>query len=74
MNDHVLESISGMRVIRSYVQEEKDMDAFERVTGDVMDKNIKVAFVNALFQPAISIIVGVSFAIGIGYGSFLVFL
>ncbi|WP_028560890.1 ABC transporter ATP-binding protein [Paenibacillus pinihumi] len=73
MNDHVLESISGMRVIRSYVQEEKDMDAFERVTGDVMDKNIKVAFVNALFQPAISIIVGVSFAIGIGYGSFLVF-
>ncbi|MBJ6361954.1 ABC transporter ATP-binding protein [Paenibacillus sp. GCM10012307] len=73
MNDHVLESISVMRVIRSYVQEEKDMEAFERVTGEVMEKNIRVAYVNALFQPAISIIVGISFAIGIGYGSFLVF-
>lgn len=73
MNDHVLETISGMRVLRSYVQEERDIEAFEHVTSEVMRKNIRVAFINALFQPAISIIVGVSFAIGIGYGSFLVF-
>jgi len=73
MNDHVLESISGMRVLRSYVQEEKDIEAFGRVTGDVMNKNMQVAYVNALFQPAISSIVGVSFAIAIGYGSWLVF-
>ncbi|GGF91221.1 ABC transporter ATP-binding protein [Paenibacillus abyssi] len=73
MNDHVLESISGMRVLRSYVQEDKDIEAFGRVTGDVMEKNIKVAYINAMFQPAISIIVGLSFAIGIGYGSYLVF-
>ncbi|WP_270166170.1 ABC transporter ATP-binding protein [Paenibacillus sp. SYP-B4298] len=73
MNDHVLETISGMRVLRSYVQEEQDIQAFDRVTGEVMRKNIKVAFINALFQPAVSIIVGVSFAVGIGYGSFLVF-
>jgi ATP-binding cassette subfamily B protein len=73
MNDHVLESISGMRVLRSYVQEEKDIEAFGAVTSDVMEKNIKVAYVNALFQPAISSIVGVSFAIAIGFGSYLVF-
>ncbi|MFS0725916.1 ABC transporter ATP-binding protein [Paenibacillus sp. 1P07SE] len=73
MNDHVLESISGMRVLRSYVQEEQDVAAFERVTTDVMDKNIRVAYIHALFQPAVSLIVGVSFAIGIGYGAYLVF-
>ncbi len=73
MNDHVLESISGMRVLRSYVQEEDDIEAFDKVTKDVMEKNINVAYVNALFQPAISTIVGISFAIGIGYGSYLVF-
>jgi len=73
MNDHVLESISGMRVLRSYVQERDDVAAFERVTSDVMDKNIRVAYINALFQPAVSVIVGVSFAIGIGYGAQLVF-
>jgi len=73
MNDHVIESVSGMRVLRAYVQEEKDIEAFERVTADVMEKNIKVGYTNALFQPAISSIVGLSFAIGIGYGSYLVF-
>src|SRR5690606_19482954 len=73
MNDHVLESISGMRVLRAYVQEEKDIEAFEQVTADVMEKNIRVSYINAWFQPAISLIVGLSFATGIGYGSYLVF-
>lgn len=73
MNDHALESISGMRVIRSYVQEENDIEAFDKVTTDVMDKNIKVSFINAMFHPVISLIVGISFSIGIGYGSYLIF-
>lgn len=73
MNDHALESISGMRVIRSYVQERMDVEAFDRVTTDVMNKNKQVSRLNALFQPLISIIVGLSFSIGIGYGAYLVF-
>ncbi|KIL41815.1 multidrug ABC transporter ATP-binding protein [Gordoniibacillus kamchatkensis] len=73
MNDHALESISGIRVIRSYVQENHDLDAFDSVTSDVMNKNKRVSILNALFQPLISLIVGVSYSIGIGYGSYLVF-
>jgi ATP-binding cassette subfamily B protein len=73
MNDQALESISGMRVIRSYVQEEKDIAAFDKVTADVMKKNQHVSILNALFQPLISLIVGCSFCIGIGYGSYLIF-
>jgi ATP-binding cassette subfamily B multidrug efflux pump len=73
MNDHALESISGIRVIRSYVQENNDLTAFDKVTSDVMFKNKRVSILNALFQPIISLIVGVSYSIGIGYGSYLVF-
>ncbi|WP_127579803.1 ABC transporter ATP-binding protein [Paenibacillus koleovorans] len=73
MNDHAVESISGLRVLRSYVQESRDLHAFDQVTGNVMEMNRKVAVVNSLFQPVISTIVGVSYAIGIGYGSYLVF-
>lgn len=73
MNDHALESISGIRVIRSYVQENDDLDAFDKVTSEVMLKNKRVSLLNALFQPIISLIVGVSYSIGIGYGSYLVF-
>lgn len=72
MNDHALESISGIRVIRSYVQEERDLNAFDGVVTDVMNKNKRVAILNALFQPTISFIVGVSYSIGIGYGSYMV--
>ncbi|MCR8642823.1 ABC transporter transmembrane domain-containing protein [Paenibacillus sp. N1-5-1-14] len=72
MNDHALESISGIRVIRSYVQEDHDLNAFDQVTTEVRDKNKKVSVFNALFQPLISLIVGISFTIGIGYGSYLV--
>ncbi|MBD0381451.1 ABC transporter ATP-binding protein [Paenibacillus sedimenti] len=73
MNDHALESISGIRVIRSYVQENHDLSAFDKVTSDVMIKNKRVSILNALFQPVISLIVGLSYTIGIGYGSYLVF-
>ncbi len=73
MNDHALESISGLRVLRAYVQEKKDIEAFDNVTLSVMHKNLRVAFINSLFQPVISTIVGLSYAIGIGYGSYLVF-
>ncbi|MFD0696736.1 ABC transporter ATP-binding protein [Paenibacillus sp. GCM10027628] len=73
MNDHALESISGIRVIRSYVQEDHDLTAFDKVTSDVMNKNKRVSILNALFQPLISLIVGVSYSIGIGYGSYMVF-
>jgi ATP-binding cassette subfamily B multidrug efflux pump len=72
MNDHALESISGIRVIRSYVQEDLDLNAFDTMTSEVMNKNKRVSILNALFQPSISLIVGVSYFIGIGYGSYLV--
>ncbi|MHA6480486.1 ABC transporter ATP-binding protein [Paenibacillus sp. strain BS8-2] len=72
MNDHALESISGIRVIRSYVQEQADLAAFDRVTEDVMEKNRRVSLLNAMFHPLISIIVGISYTISIGYGSYLV--
>jgi ATP-binding cassette subfamily B multidrug efflux pump len=73
MNDHALESISGIRVIRSYVQENDDLHAFDRMTSEVRDKNRRVSILNALFQPIISLIVGASYSIGIGYGAYLVF-
>ncbi|WP_054023066.1 ABC transporter ATP-binding protein [Bacillus sp. FJAT-28004] len=73
MNEHALESISGIRVIRSYVQENNDLVAFDHVTSEVMLKNKRVSILNAMFQPIISLIVGVSYSIGIGYGSYLVF-
>lgn len=73
MNDHVLESISGVRVIRAYVQEQADEKRFDSLTEDVFNKNVEVAKIDALFEPTIKILVGISYLIGLGYGAYLVF-
>lgn len=72
MNDHVQESVSGVRVLRSFVQEEADVEAFRQVSEDTLKKNINVARIDALFEPTINIIIGFSFLIGLGFGSILV--
>ncbi|MFY0779804.1 ABC transporter transmembrane domain-containing protein [Peribacillus simplex] len=73
LNDKVLESISGIRVIRAYVQEREDEKRFDEMTEDVYRKNLAVARIDALFDPTISIIIGISYLIGLGYGAYLVF-
>ncbi|PJY99831.1 multidrug ABC transporter permease/ATP-binding protein [Bacillus vallismortis] len=73
LNDKVLESVSGVRVIRAYVQETNDVRRFHEMTADVYQKNMKVAFIDSLFEPTVKLLVGASYLIGLGYGAFLVF-
>ncbi|WP_379126771.1 ABC transporter ATP-binding protein [Paenibacillus sp. sgz500958] len=73
MNDQVLESISGIRVIRAYVQERLDEKRFSDITEDVYRKNMAVAWIDAFFEPTIRFCVGLSYIIGLTYGIYLVF-
>ncbi|MEX1030734.1 MAG: ABC transporter transmembrane domain-containing protein [Paenibacillaceae bacterium] len=74
LNDQALESISGIRVIRSYVQEGYDVEAFRKVAEDTMSKNVRVSIIHGLFHPVISLLVGLSFSIGLGVGSYMMYL
>ncbi|MFC5465367.1 ABC transporter ATP-binding protein [Lederbergia graminis] len=73
MNDRVLESVAGVRVTRAYVQEKASEADFQHMTEDVYEKNINVARIDALFGPATKIITGISYVIGLSYGTYLVF-
>ncbi|KGP90345.1 multidrug ABC transporter ATP-binding protein [Pontibacillus chungwhensis BH030062] len=73
MNDNVLESVRGVRVIRAFVQEREDEERFRNMTHDVYKKNVEVAKIDAMFEPTIKILVGLSYTIGLGYGASLVF-
>ncbi|MEH7253572.1 ABC transporter transmembrane domain-containing protein [Neobacillus niacini] len=73
LNDRVLESVAGVRVIRAYVQEVADGRRFHQLTEEVFEKNIKVARIDSLFDPTVRILVGISYIIGLGYGAYLVF-
>ncbi|MDQ0155755.1 ABC transporter ATP-binding protein [Robertmurraya andreesenii] len=72
LNDNVLESVAGVRVIRAYVQEKKDEVKFAEMAEDVYEKNMQTAKINALFNPITKIGTGISYVVALGYGAFLV--
>jgi ATP-binding cassette subfamily B protein len=72
LNDKVLESISGMRVIRAYVQERLEIDRFAKQTEDVYEKERQVEILDSIWSPATRILVGISYFITITYGAYLI--
>lgn len=69
LNDKTQESISGIKVIKTFGQEKEDIEDFRKLSQDVVEKNVSVAKVDSLFDPTISIIVGISFFLSITFGA-----
>ena len=69
LNDKSQESISGVKVIKTFGQEKEDTEDFVRLSEEVVNKNIRVAKVDALFDPTISLVVGMCFFLSIVFGT-----
>lgn len=69
LNDKVQESMSGIRVIKTFGYEKDDVESFRKKSDDVVQKNIAVARVDSLFDPTISFIVSISFFLAILFGA-----
>ena len=69
LNDKTQESINGIRVIKTFGHERADIEAFRTSSQSVVEKNISVAKVDALFDPTISILTGLSYFISIAIGA-----
>ncbi|MEC1176959.1 ABC transporter ATP-binding protein [Metasolibacillus meyeri] len=72
LNDDVLESVAGVRVIRAYVQETRDKGRFANKSEEVFQKNIHVAKINALFGPITKAGTAICYVVALGYGAVLV--
>ncbi|QUE87798.1 ABC transporter transmembrane domain-containing protein [Exiguobacterium alkaliphilum] len=72
LNDKVQESVSGVRVLKSTGEVGRDIDSFETLSDEVMAKNVRVAKIDALYDPTIFGIVGLSYILSIGYGAYLI--
>jgi len=72
LNDSVLESVAGVRVVRAYVQEKKDETNFAEMSEIVYEKNMHTAKINALFGPITKVGTGISYVVALGYGAHLV--
>ncbi len=60
LSDKVQESLTGVRVVKAFVQEEQDYESFEQANETNMSKNLAVVKLRAIFGPALDAIIGIS--------------
>ena len=71
LTDQVQEAVSGIRVIKAFVQERRELAAFAQVNRRTQDRNMDVARSQALFMPLLDLIIGVSGLLTLLYGGYL---
>ena len=71
LTDHVQESISGVRVIKAFVQERREIKAFSKTNQNNKDKNMRVVKLQATVMPLLEAFIGLSSLITLFYGGYL---
>ena len=68
INDKTQESITGMKVIKTFGQEKEDLADFSEKIDQAISKNRRVNYLDALFDPFITLIIGLSYVLTIIVG------
>jgi len=71
LTDQVQESISGIRVVKAFVQERKELLEFAKANKANKDKNMRVVKLQAVIMPLLDVIIGLSSLITLIYGGYL---
>ncbi len=71
LSDQVQETVSGIRVIKSFVQERKELYAFSKTTAHAKEKNLSVVRLQALMMPFMDLIIGIGILLSLCYGGYL---
>ncbi|MBU1095751.1 MAG: ABC transporter ATP-binding protein/permease [Bacteroidetes bacterium] len=66
------ENFSGIRVIKSYVREQNEVDDFSRLSSDYLKRTMEKVKIQALFMPLLYLITGVSIIVVILVGGNMV--
>ena len=61
MNNRTYESVTGIKVTKTFGQEEAEMKRFKKETEEVYHKNMKVSKYDAAFEPVIIIVIALCF-------------
>ena len=72
LNNKVQESVSGIKVTKSFGYQDAETAAFARINQDVFEKNILAAKYNALFDPMVLIFVGLSYLLTLIFGGLFI--
>ncbi len=68
ISSRVQENLSGVRVIRAYVQEEAELRHFEELNGRYIKENLRLATLSGLFMPLLQALIGLTFLLVLWVG------
>lgn len=71
LSDYVQESITGERVIKAFVQEEKEDQKFKKINMHNKKMNMQVVKLMATIMPLLDLVIGIAYVINIIYGGYL---
>lgn len=69
LNNKVQESVSGIKVTKSFGYQEKETQAFQEVNQAAYLQNIKTMRYDAMFDPAVLFFVGLSYVLTLFVGA-----
>lgn len=72
LNNKTQESLSGIKVLKTFGQSKQDSESFNKMTYETIDINKKVFRIDSLYDPLTTLIIGVTYIITIIYGGILV--
>lgn len=68
ISSRVQENLSGVRVVRAYVQECAELELFERVNDGYVAENIRLARITGLFNASLTALIGTTFLLVLWVG------
>jgi ATP-binding cassette subfamily B protein len=68
ISSRVQENLSGVRVVRAYVQERSELAHFETLNQAYIGENLRLAKISGLFNPMLTTLVGFSFLLVLWFG------
>ena len=72
LNNKVQESVSGIKVTKSFGYQTAESQSFAKINQDVYEKNILAAKYNSLFDPMVLIFIGLSYALTLIFGGMFI--
>ncbi|MBT8397714.1 MAG: ABC transporter ATP-binding protein/permease, partial [Gemmatimonadetes bacterium] len=64
----VQENLTGLRIVRAYVQEEEQEEQFDLLNADYMDRNMGLVKASGLFFPLLMLVAGIAMVVVLWYG------
>ena len=68
ISSRVQENLSGVRMVRAFVQERAEMRRFEELNKEYIAQNIRLVRIQGVFQPLLEVLIGLTFLVVLWIG------